>query len=151
MRASQSTLPVGVSENRTDICSRDVDCQREASDNPSVSGAQGAAAGSDETTMTTIIRYTDGTTCTASNLEDAISRALVRYPDLARETEGGYTAVWATVEDCEDGAAPVADITEAGSVAPTDYLAACKQRVEMERREASAEAMRLQWVAADDD
>jgi hypothetical protein len=100
---------------------------------------------------TTTLRFTDNTTRTAASLEDAISLALVRYPDLARETEGGYTAIWATVADCENGAAPVADIIEAGSIAPVDFLAACKQRVEMERREASAEALRAQWAAADDD
>lgn len=101
--------------------------------------------------MTTTLRFTDNTTRTAANLEAAISLALVRYPDLARETEDGYTAIWATVADCENGAAPVADIIEAGATAPVDYLAACKQRVEMERREAAAEALRAQWVAADAD
>jgi len=75
--------------------------------------------------MTTTLRFTDNTTRTAANLEAAISLALVRYPDLARETEDGYTTIWATVADCENGAAPVADIIEAGSVAPTDFLAAC--------------------------
>ncbi len=101
--------------------------------------------------MTTTLRFTDNTTRTAANLEAAISLALVRYPDLARETEDGYTTIWATVADCENGAAPVADIIEAGAAAPVDYLAACKQRVEMERREAAAEALRAQWVAADAD
>ena len=145
-----SALPVGVLENRTRNRSRNVDSQRK--ENDSASHRSETRSGERPTdTMTTTLRFSDNTTRTAANLEDAISLALVRYPDLARETEGGYTAVWATVADCEDGAAPVADIIEAGSDAPADYLAACKQRVEMERREASAEAMRLQWVAADVD
>ena len=53
MRASQNTLSVGVSRNRTDNCSQDVDSQRERAHSHGVSSAEDAATESDETTMTT--------------------------------------------------------------------------------------------------